>query len=385
MSEGSSSLRLSKVLVIIVLAMIVAGVIGGVAGGVIVYRNVGDSRGAASPVIISPPAQEVSLPTPVSFEVTTAITEAVSHVEPAVVTVISHLPPQITIFGGRLEPTSSGSGSIISMDGYILTNNHVVEGAQSLEVILADGTTLPAELIGVDIYADLAVIKADGEMPGIILWGNSDALNAGETVIAIGSPLGSFMNTVTVGVVSAIGRSIETDSGFLMEDLIQTDAAINSGNSGGPLVNLAGQMIGINTLVVRGNVMGGAIAEGLGFAIPSNSARAITEQLIEKGFVARPYLGIRWQWITPSLAERYGFPVEYGVYLSEVISDGPADQGGLRKGDIITTIAGQALDPEHPFINQIFKHQPGEKVVLEIVRDGKSLEVEVVLGGSEGS
>jgi serine protease Do len=382
MDEGTSSLRLSSVIVIVVLAMLVAGVIGGVAGGVIVYRNVGEG---VSPTVISPPVQDTNPPIPVSFDVTTAVTDAVAQVEPAVVTVISHLPPQITFFGGRVERSSSGSGSIISREGYILTNNHVVEGAESLEVILADGTTLPAELIGVDIYADLAVIQAEGEMPAIVSWGNSDALSAGETVIAIGSPLGSFMNTVTVGVISATGRSIETDSGFLMEELIQTDAAINSGNSGGPLVNLAGQMIGINTLVVRGDGMGGAIAEGLGFAIPSNSARAITEQLIEKGFVARPYLGIRWQWITPSLANRYNLPVEYGVYLSEVISDGPADEGGLRRGDILTAIAGQALDPEHPFINQLFKHQPGEGVVLEIVRDGERFEVEVVLGGSEGS
>lgn len=381
MSEGTSSLRLSSVLVIVVLAMIVAGVIGGVAGGVIVYRNVGER---VSPAVISPSVQEANPPMPVSFEVTTAVTDAVAQVEPAVVTVISHLQPQVTFFGGRVERSASGSGSIISREGYILTNNHVIEGAESLEVILADSTTLPAELIGVDIYADLAVIRAEGEMPSIVSWGNSDALNAGETVIAIGSPLGSFMNTVTVGVISATGRSIETDSGFLMEELIQTDAAINSGNSGGPLVNLAGQMIGINTLVVRGSGMGGAIAEGLGFAIPSNSARAITEQLIEKGFVARPHLGIRWHWITPSLADRYGFPVEYGVYLSEVIPGGPAEQGDLRGGDIVTAIAGQALDSEHPFINQLYKHQPGEKVVLEIVRDGERFEVEVVLGGSEG-
>ncbi len=382
MSDDPSSLRLSRVFLIVVLAMIAAGVIGGVAGGVIVYRNVGEG---VSPTVVSPAVQDSNPPIPVSFDVTTAITDAVAQVEPAVVTVISHLQPQVSFFGGRIERSSSGSGSIISKEGYVLTNNHVVEGAESLEIILADGTTLPAELIGVDIYADLAVIRAEGEIPAIVSWGNSDALSAGETVIAIGSPLGSFMNTVTVGVISATGRSIETSSGFLMEDLIQTDAAINSGNSGGPLVNLAGQMIGINTLVVRGDGMGGAIAEGLGFAIPSNSARAITEQLIEKGFVARPYLGIRWQWITPNLANRYNLPVEYGVYLSEVISDGPGDEGGLRSGDILTAIAGQTLDSEHPFINQLYKHQPGEEVALEIVRDGETLEVEVVLGGSEGS
>ena len=250
-------------------------------------------------------------------------------------------------------------------------------------MILADGTTLPAALVGVDNYADLAVLKTDEALPAEIEWGNSDALNAGEAVIAIGSPLGSFMNTVTVGVVSATGRSIETNLGYLMEDLIQTDAAINSGNSGGPLINLAGQMIGINTLVVRNSGGTGAIAEGLGFAIPSNSARAIAEQIIAQGYVSRPYLGIRWQWINPQLAKRYGLPVEYGVYLSEIGVDSPAAQSGLRRGDIIISIEGQPLDSDHPYINTLFKHQPGDEVTLGVVRGRGTLEVEVVLGGLE--
>jgi 2-alkenal reductase len=282
-----------------------------------------------------------------------------------------------------IERSGSGSGAIISYDGYIVTNNHVVEGAERLEVILADGTVLPANLVGVDPYADLAVIHAEGEMPAIITWGNSNVLDSGETVIAIGSPLGSFMNTVTVGVVSATGRSIETSSGFLMEDLIQTDAAINTGNSGGPLVNLAGQIVGINTLIIRGSGTGGAIAEGLGFAIPSDSAQAVADQLIEKGFVSRPYLGVRWQWITPGIASRYRLPVDYGVYLSEVIPDGPADESGLRRGDILVSMDDQEFDPEHPYINQLIKRQPGDRVVLGVVRNGDQFEVEVTLGGSE--
>ncbi len=316
------------------------------------------------------------------MEITTAITEIVARVEPAVVTVISHLPPQVTLFGGVVERTSSGSGAIITYDGYIVTNNHVVEGAEGLEVILADGTVLPAELVGVDLYADLAILHAEGEMPAIIMWGNSDTLISGETVIAIGSPLGSFMNTVTVGVISATGRSIETKQGYLMEDLIQTDAAINSGNSGGPLVNLAGQMIGINTLIVRGG-QGGAIAEGLGFAIPSSAAQAVADQLIEKGFVSRPYLGVRWQWVTPGIASRYRLPLEYGVYLSEVIPNGPADESGLLRGDILISIDGQEFDPEPPYINQIIKHQPGDRVVLGVLRSGDQFEVDVTLGGSD--
>ena len=380
MKESLSSVRWNRYVLTLILVMLISGVIGGVVGGTIVYSA---QRSASPTQPISSPTQEALEPSSISLEITTAITEVVARVEPAVVTVISHLSPRVTFFGGVIERSSSGSGAIISFDGHIVTNNHVVEGAERLEVILADGTILPADLVGVDPYADLAVIQAEGEMPEVITWGNSNVLDSGETVIAIGSPLGSFMNTVTVGVISAIGRSIETSSGFLMEDLIQTDAAINTGNSGGPLVNLAGQMIGINTLIVRGSEAGGAIAEGLGFAIPSNSAQAVADQLIEKGFVSRPFLGVRWQWITPGIASRYRLPVEYGVYLSEVTPEGPADQSGLRRGDILISMDDQAFDPEHPYINQLIKHQPGDRVVLGVVRNGDRFDVEVTLGGSE--
>jgi serine protease Do len=367
---------------ILLMAIVLSGLLGGLVGGLIVRSR------SSEPLLPTPEtAEQVSqvdrASDIISVDVTTGVTDAVERVAPTVVTVISTMTPQRSFFGGVTQSTSSGSGAMISVDGYIITNNHVVEDAESIEVILADGTTLPAKLVGVDIYADLAVLQTDGALPAEIEWGNSDALNAGEAVIAIGSPLGSFMNTVTVGVVSATGRSIETSLGYLMEDLIQTDAAINSGNSGGPLVNLAGQMIGINTLVVRNSGGTGAIAEGLGFAIPSNSARAIAEQIIDKGYVSRPYLGIRWQWINPQTARRYGLPVEYGVYLSEIGVDSPAAQSGLRRGDILVSINGEPIDEEHPYINALFKHQPGEKVTLGVVRGRESLEVDVVLGGVE--
>ncbi len=367
---------------IVLMAVIISGIIGGLVGGLIVRSR------PPEPLLSTPETTEQVLQPDresygISVDVTTGVTDAVSRVAPTVVTVISTLPPQRSFFGGVTQSTSSGSGAMISVDGYIITNNHVVEDAESIEVILADGTTLPATLVGVDIYADLAVLKTEETLPAEIEWGNSDALNAGEAVIAIGSPLGSFMNTVTVGVVSATGRSIETSLGYLMEDLIQTDAAINSGNSGGPLVNLAGQMIGINTLVVRNSGGTGAVAEGLGFAIPSNSARAIAEQIIANGYVSRPYLGIRWQWINPQTANRYGLSVEYGVYLSEIGTDSPAAQSGLRRGDIIVSVDGQILDEDHPYINTLFKHQPGENVTLGIVRGRETLEVVVILGGVE--
>ena len=199
-------------------------------------------------------------------------------------------------------------------------------------------------------------------------------------VIAIGSPLGEFVNTVTVGVVSATGRMIETEKGYQIENLIQTDAAINSGNSGGPLVNLAGEVIGINTLVVRGNNSGSAPAEGLGFAVPASGVREVAGQIIERGSFSRPYLGIRWQVISPDLASAYDLPVEWGAYVSEIVPGGPADQGGIRTGDIITRIGAANIGENKSFLNALFANQPGEKVDVVVVRNGVGETLTLTLG-----
>ncbi|MCJ7708645.1 MAG: trypsin-like peptidase domain-containing protein [Anaerolineales bacterium] len=357
------------------LGMMLAGLTGAVAGGMAVYLAVGSTRATSAPVLPAPQAQVI----PASIDINTAVTQAAAEVGPAVVTVVNHLPPQTSFFGQPAEATAMGSGVILSSEGYIVTNNHVVDGAESLEVILADGTHIPAQLIGVDPFADLAVVKVDGAMPAVAVWGNSDTLEPGEAVIAIGSPLGDFQNTVTVGVVSATGRSIDTGSGYQMEGLIQTDAAINHGNSGGPLVNLAGQVVGINTLVVRGSSFNQAVAEGLGFAIASNTARAAVDQLVANGYVSHPYLGIRWQAITPETSSGQGYPVEYGALLNEVEPGGPAAEAGLRAGDILTDVNGQAIDANNPFINLLFKHQPGEVVTLGVLRAQEQIQVQVTL------
>jgi 2-alkenal reductase len=181
-------------------------------------------------------------------------------------------------------------------------------------------------------------------------------------------------------VVSATGRVIDTGQGYQIEDLIQTDAAINNGNSGGPLVNLVGEVVGINTLVVRGSGAGGAIAEGLGFAIPVNTARAVAEQIIEKGYFSRPYLGIRSQPITPDIAAIYDLPVQWGAYVTRVGADSPAAEAGIQPGDIITRIGEVELDGEHSYINALFTYQPGDTVGLVIVREGRQIEAQVTLG-----
>lgn len=374
--------RILYVLFVVVVAGISA-LSGVLAGGLAVYRAMSrsDSRTVSSQAVQVQPAPTDIVPLDFSTtNIETTITDAVAKVGPAVVTVVGVIPGQITFFGSTGDQQVSGSGVFISQDGYVLTNNHVVDGTDNVIVILADGTQLPAKIVGTDRYADLAVLKADGKVPAVANLGNSDNLKPGETVIAIGSPLGDFKNTVTVGVVSATGRTLDSGQGYNIEGLIQTDAAINSGNSGGPLVNLAGEVIGINTLVVRGSGFGGTIAEGLGFSIPANTAQAVAEQIIQKGFFSRPYLGINSQPITPDIAAAYRLPVQWGAYVTLVGSGTPAARAGLQQGDIITRVGDIALDAEHSYTNALFAYKPGDQVKLEVVRNGKTLELQVTLG-----
>jgi len=359
--------------------------VGALAGGVTVYQFMRQVQPTLAPTssaglqaipVESGQKQVININT---TDINTTITQAVQNVGPAVVTVVGTIPGQETFFGKTGDVTISGSGIFISTDGYILTNNHVVEGTQTLNIVLSDGTQQKATVVGTDQYADLAVLKTSGRVTTIASLGNSDMLKPGESVIAIGSPLGDFKNTVTVGVVSATGRSIDTGKGYQIENLIQTVAAINQGNSGGPLVNLAGQVIGINTLVVR-NSGSGSVAEGLGFSIPINTARAVADQLIKKGYFSRPYLGINWQSITPNIAARYNLPVEWGVYVSDVTSGSPAAKAGLQQGDIITRIGDTNLDETHSYINALFLLKPGDQVQVEWIRDGKKQQANVTLG-----
>ncbi len=316
-------------------------------------------------------------------EMESAITKTVAGIGPAVVTVVGTTRGQQDFFGRTSDEQVSGSGVIISPQGYILTNNHVVEDVGNLVVDMANGEQRTALLVGSDRFADIAILKVDGSIPASAVLGNSDKLNSGETVIAIGSPLGDLKNTVTVGVISATGRSLDSGNGYQLTDMIQTDAAINHGNSGGPLVNLAGEVIGINTLVVRGSGSSSGTAEGLGFAVPANTARAIADQIMQKGYFARPYLGIRYQWITPDIASMYELPVKWGAYIAQLDEGSPAVQAGLQRGDIITKIGEQVLDDSHPYINALFAQSPGEQVTLEVVRGRKTGVVDVVLGESQ--
>ena len=375
------SLRSKIFYLVIVLCIGAASGFGGmVFGGYFMYRTLSAARPAATAAAPAPAPTLVPQPINISStDIQTDVTRAVESVGPAVVTVVGTVSGQVTFWGTSADSQSSGSGVILSSDGNILTNNHVIEGAKSLSVILADGSSLPATVLGTDQYADLAVIKVNGKVPAVATLGNSDALKPGETSIAIGSPLGSFRNTITVGVISATGRSMDTGNGYQMENMIQTDAAINQGNSGGPLVNLAGQVVGINTMIVRGNGYSSAVAEGLGFAIPINTARAVADQIIQKGYFTRADLGIRWVDIIPSIAARYDLPVQWGAYIRAISTGGAAQQAGLAQGDIITKIGEHAIDENTSFLNALFNYAPGQKVTVELVRNGKPMTVTVTL------
>lgn len=311
-----------------------------------------------------------------------AIVQVVEKLGPAVVTVINTLDPSQTQgYGGQ----ASGTGVIISDQGYIVTNNHVVEGQRSLEVIFANGDKADAQLVGTDNIADLAVLKVSNALPGVATLGNSDALKPGETVIAIGSALGDFRNTVTVGVISGLNRLLQTDQNVNMENMIQTDAAINHGNSGGPLINLRGEVVGINTAVLRSSGMGD-VAEGLGFSIPANTVKDVTDQLIATGKVPRPYLGIISQPLSRALSAYYslrdenGALLDHGVVLQEVVANSPAESAGLRVGDVIGAINDQPIDQENALSNVLIRFKPGDTVTLTVYRAGKKLSLSITLG-----
>ncbi|HEV2528085.1 MAG TPA: trypsin-like peptidase domain-containing protein [Thermomicrobiales bacterium] len=300
---------------------------------------------------------------------------------PAVVTVITYTDQATTTgqFGQRpVEPGSgepialgTGSGFIWDADGHVITNAHVVEGGSSFTVSFYDGTTAEATLIGRDVYADVAVLQldlADGQtLPAVASIGSSADVAAGEAVVAIGSPYGELTNTVSDGIVGATGRSLPSSAGvYDLADLIQHDAAIYPGNSGGPLLDLDGNVIGINVATLRDTQTGQA--SGIGFALSIDSVRPLIEQIIADGTFDRPYLGIQTQTTQDG---------QQGVVA--VDDSGPAADA-LQPGDLITAIDGTDLDFDHPFLNELFQSDPGDSVELTIVRDGEDQTVSVTLG-----
>jgi serine protease Do len=274
-----------------------------------------------------------------------------------------------------------GSGIIISPDGYIVTNNHVVDHAVQLRVALHDRRVFPAKLIGVDKLNDLAVIKIDAKDLPSIAWGDSTKLHPGQTVLAFGSPFGYFQFSVTRGIVSALDRpNPYSDDPRKPGDFIQTDAAINPGNSGGPLVNAHGELVGINTFIITNN---GSFA-GAGFAIPSQMVKTSAEQIIKTGAVHHGYLGISMNDVTPDNATFFNLPDASGAIISQVTPDSPAAQAGLKNGDVLREINGKKIVNGGALQVAVSQITPGNTISLGILRDGKPQTVSVKVGEFKG-
>ena len=266
-----------------------------------------------------------------------------------------------------------GSGVIVSADGYVLTNNHVIEGAREVTVTLPDKREFKGRIIGTDPKTDLAVVKIDGQNLPTVAWGDASKLQVGEYVLAVGNPFG-LNSTVTLGIVSALGRGRMGITQY--EDFIQTDAAINPGNSGGALVNTKGELVGINTAIF--SQTGGY--QGVGFAVPTSMSKPIYESLVKNGKVVRGYLGIGIQDLNQDLAKSFGIQETKGALVSDVKDESPADQGGLKEGDIITAYQGSAVEDAVVLQRLVTKTVVGTKVAVKVIRDGHEKDLMVTIG-----
>jgi S1-C subfamily serine protease len=273
---------------------------------------------------------------------------------------------------GLVPIEGQGSGVIIDPKGTIVTNHHVIDDASKVQVHLKDGRSLVGEVIGSDPATDVALVKVDAQNLPFATLGDSESLRVGQFALAIGNALGlPGAPTVSMGVISALGRPLPgTD--FVLEGLIQTDAAINPGNSGGPLADLEGRVIGLNTAMIP-------FAQGVGFAIPSDTIKRIIDQISKNGRVVRPWLGISGFDVNPSIARRYGLSVESGVLLAEVLGDSPAGRAGLREGDIVVGIGGNKVEQMKGLVTALSKFAIGERVTLDVVRSGTTYEAELRL------
>jgi serine protease Do len=268
---------------------------------------------------------------------------------------------------------SLGSGVIVSSDGYIITNNHVIEGASEIKVVLPNKREFKGKLIGADSRSDVAVIKIDDKDLPAITWGNSDKLRPGEMVMAVGSPFG-LTQSVTMGIISAVGRANIGIEDY--EDFIQTDAAINPGNSGGALVNMRGELVGINTAIFSRT--GGY--QGIGFAVPSNMAKQVMESLIKTGKVVRGWLGVSVQDVTPALSKQFGVPVGEGALVGEVVKGSPAEKAGFKQGDVIVEFNGKKVEDSGHLRNLAASTAVGSKIKVGVIRNQKKETIIVTVG-----
>ncbi len=286
------------------------------------------------------------------------------------------LPPQAQRPQNGGEQMALGSGFVISSDGYIVTNNHVIDNAKTIKVTLDDGTELSAKLIGADAKSDLAVVKVTAPKPlTTVTWGDSDRLRAGDQILAIGNPFG-IGTTVTAGIVSARGRDLHSGP---YDDFIQIDAPINHGNSGGPLVDIDGKVVGINTAIYSPN--GGSV--GVGFAIPSDQAQKIVAKLMKDGSIKHGFIGVQIQPVTGDVANAVGLAKAEGALVAKVEPDTPAAKAGVRAGDVITALGGAPVTAPRDLSRKVADLSPGEKTKLTVWREGESRELAMTIGGND--
>ena len=322
-------------------------------------------------------------PTPPAFPVMAlpSIADIVEQVRPAVVSIVAETVVQ-DFFGRPSSQFGSGTGVIIDPQGLVLTNNHVIEGASAITVTMDDGSQVEAEVIGADGLSDLAVLRIPEGDFTVLPVNRETQPRPGEWVIAIGNALALPGGpTVTVGVVSAVGRTLQAGRGATLYDMIQTDTVINPGNSGGPLISLESQLVGINTSVLRGASGGGTPIEGIGFAINMETAAQVSQQLIEFGRVRWAYLGLDLADLDPERAAAVGLPVREGVVVARVLIDGPSDLAGIEPGDVILSVEGGKVATLDDLIRKLRQElKPGQEVSVEFFREGSTETVQLVLG-----
>ncbi|MFA6492933.1 MAG: trypsin-like peptidase domain-containing protein [Patescibacteria group bacterium] len=318
------------------------------------------------------------------LEESSTIIDAAKKVAPAVVSITTSKNVQ-DIFGQVSQQEGGGTGFIITNDGLILTNKHVAQAGENLTVLTTDDKSYPAKVVALDPTNDLAILKIEASGLPVVDLGDSNDLQIGQWVLAIGNALGQLQNTLTVGVISARERQLTVGSGTTQEqlnNLLQTDAAINSGNSGGPLINLAGQVVGINT-AIAGN------AQSIGFAIPVNQAKVALESYKKTGKIIKPQMGVRYITLNKEISKSYNLSVDYGALVTgsnsnpAVVSGSPADKAGIRANDIILEINGTRIDENHPLGAVIQNYQVGDELDVKFQRDGKEQTTKLKLGSTE--
>lgn len=352
-------------------------------GGTVIALQASGALDEPTPTTSEPAVEPAATRQPVAIDESSAVIDVAASAGPAVVQITSTTGETVTD-PLAIPERGVGSGFIFDASGWILTNRHVVDASDGLTVELADGRQFEGTIYGIDTLTDLAIVKIEASGLPTVPLGESETLRTGQLTIAIGSPLGTYSNSVTAGILSASGRTIRVDGGQL-SNLLQTDTAINPGNSGGPLLDSGGNVIGINTAIATS-------AEGIGFAIPIDLAKPIMRQAVAGEELARPYIGVRFETIDLRVVEREGLEVENGALIADdaespnggtaygVVPGGPADQAGLQSGDIVVSVGGVTLDAEHPLDAVVSQFAPGDSIEMTVLRDGQQLTVEVMLG-----